>query len=208
MKQATKAKLLKTFRVAHGWLGLFVFPWILVIGLTGIYQNHSKLVLGWIGSSNYDESQFADWTRDQPMTLAEAGAIAHTVWPEEGIREFTNEPYHDMASYIFRKESGRIIVTKATGHYYVKTSLTNRLYNPDGVELHKKIYWGSVFNWLHERGWLSNRFGTWLADITAGSMAVFALTGLFMFFLPRTKKIARRVKKLGFRRLNPVSMQD
>lgn len=199
MKQATKAKLLKTLRTAHGWLGLFVFPWVLIIGLTGLYQNHSKLVLGWIGSRDYDESRFTEWPQDLPLTLAEAGAIAQTIWPEEGIQEFTNEPYHNLPSYIFIKETGRIIVTKATGHYYVKTSLTNRLYDPNGIELHKKIYWGSVFNWLHERGWLSNRFGTWLADITAGSMAIFALSGLLMFFLPRTKKIARALKTLKSR---------
>jgi len=197
MNQATKAILLKALRTAHGWLGLFVFPWILVIGLTGLYQNHSKLVLGWIGSSDYDVSRFAEWPQRQPLTLPDALAVAKSVWPEENIGDLVREPYHGLESYVFEKESGKVIVTLATGHYYVKTSLTNRLFNPDGVEIYKKIYWGSVFSWLHERGWLSNRFGTWLADITAGAMAIFSLTGLFMFFLPRSKKIARFAKKLA-----------
>ena len=196
MKQATKAKLLKTLRTAHGWLGVVVFPWILVIGLTGIYQNHSKLILGWIGSTDYDESLFVDWPSRAPLALPEALTIAKSVWPDEDVDELNREPYHGLESYVFDKDSGKIIVTLATGHYYVKTSLTNRLFNPNGVEIHKKIYWGSVFSWLHEKGWLSNRFGTWLADITAGAMAVFSLTGLFLFFLPRTKKMVRLFKKL------------
>jgi len=208
MKQATKTKLLKTFRTAHGWLGVFVFPWILVIGLTGLYQNNSKLVLGWIGSTNFDESQFADWPGARPVTLPEATTIANSVWPDEKTRELVRKPYHDMDSYVFKKPSGQIIVTLATGHYYVKTSLTNRLFGPDGTELFKKIYWGSAFSWLHSRGWLSNRFGTWLADITAASMVVFSLTGMIMFIMPRFKKCARWLKKTARRKPDPQARRQ
>jgi len=194
MKQGTKAKLLKFFRVTHGWLGVIVFPWIFAIGITGLYLNHSKLVLGWIGSSEYDESQFFDWP-EQDITVAHALAIANTYWPEEDVLGMKDEPYHGFDSFTFKKDSGRIIVTQDTGHYFVKTNLTRRTFAPDGTLLHKKIYWSSVFKWLHVRGWLNSDLGTWLADITAVAMVFFSLSGLWLFFAPRLKKIARALKK-------------
>ena len=194
MKQASKAKLLKFFRVTHGWLGVIVFPWIFAIGLTGLYLNHSTLVLGWIGSSDYDESQFLDWPlRD--ISLAQALVIAKTVWPNEEIEGQKEKAYHGFNSFHFEKPSGRIIVTQATGHYYVKTNITRRTFAPDGTLLHKKIYWSSVFKWLHVKGWLNSDLGTWLADITAVAMVFFSLSGLWLFFAPRMKKIARALKK-------------
>lgn len=194
MKQATKAKLLKFFRVTHGWLGVMVFPWIFAIGLTGLYLNHSALVLGWIGSSDYDESQFLDWPV-QEFSVAQALGVANTVWPNEDIEGLKNEAYHGFNSFIFQKSSGQIIVTQTTGHYFVKTNITRRTFAPDGALLHKNIYWSSVFKWLHVRGWLNTDLGTWLADITAVAMVFFSLSGLWLFFAPRIKKIARVFKK-------------
>ena len=195
MKQATKAKLLKFFRVTHGWSGIIVFPWIFVIGLTGLYLNHKSLVLDWIGTNEYDESQFADYP-PQDITVTDALAIANMYWPEEEVLSLKDDSYHDFDSFIFKKDSGRIIVTQDTGHYFVKTNLTRRTFAPDGTLLHKKIYWKAVFKWLHVRGWLNTDLGTWLADITAGSMVFFAISGLWLFFMPRVKKIVRAVKKL------------
>lgn len=199
MKQATKAKVLKFFRVTHGWLGVIVFPWILVIGLTGLYLNHSKLVLGWIGSSDYDESQFENWPQ-KSVTMGDALIISQNYWPDEDVISLKQEPYHGFDSYIFKKDSGRIIVTLGTGHYYVKSNITRRTFAPDGALLHKKIYWKSVFKWLHVRGWLNKAPGTWLADITATAMVFFSLSGLWLFFAPRIKKMARALKKLGGKR--------
>lgn len=198
MKPATKAKLLKFFRVSHGWLGLFVFPWILIIGLTGLYLNHAKLVLGWIGSSSYDESQFAEWPTLE-LTRADAAIIAGTVWPNEGVESVKEDRYHGFDSYIFKKDSGQIIVTLDTGHYYVKTNITRATFAPDGERLHRKIYWSSAFKWLHVRGWLDDSFGKWLADITAGAMVIFALSGLYLFFAPRAKKISRKLRGMAGR---------
>ncbi len=194
MKQATKAKLLKFFRVTHGWLGLIVFPWVFAIGLTGLYLNHSSLVLGWIGSTDYDESRFSEWP-DQEISIGQALEIAKTIWPGEGIEGVKDEPYHNLSSFIFTKDSGQIIIIQATGHYFVKTNLTRRTFAPNGALLHKKIYWGSAFKWLHVRGWLNSDLGTWLADITAVAMVFFSLSGLWLFFAPRLKKIVRAGKK-------------
>ncbi len=194
MKQATKAKVLKFFRITHGWSGVIVFPWIFLIGLTGLYLNHKTLVLDWIGPNEYDETQFAEWPTLN-MTEEQALAIANMYWPEEEIKSIKNKPYHGFNAFTFKKTSGRIIVTQDTGHYYVKSRLTRRTFAPDGSLLHTKIYWGSVFKSLHRQGWLGTLLGTWLADITAGAMVFFSLSGLWIFFAPRTKRIGRRLKR-------------
>lgn len=196
MKPDTKAKTSKFFRTTHSWLGIFVFPWILVIGLTGLYLNHSKLVLGWIGSSEYDEAQFANWPDPKEQTVADAFIIVQSIWPNEDNLNFKEDSYHGFESFIFTKESGQIIVTRDTGHYYVKTNITRTTFAPDGTKLHHKIYWSSVFKWLHVRGWLNNNLSTWLADITAGAMVVFSISGLWLFFAPRTKRIGRRIRRV------------
>lgn len=200
MIQARKAKIQKFFRVTHGWLGLFVFPWILAIGLTGLYLNHSKLVLGWIGASSYDERQFSTWPQ-KDIQVSGAMIIAQSVWPEEDIESLQEDRYHGFTSYVFEKASGRIIVTQETGHYFVKSNLVRRTFAPDGSLLHRKIYWSSVFKWLHVRGWLNSDLGTWLADITGFAMVFFALSGLWLFFAPRLKRIARALRKMAPRRM-------
>ena len=60
-----KMRLLKTL---HGWLGVFVLPWVLIIGLTGLYLNHESLVTGFLDGGSYDEAQFDVWPDPQPMT--------------------------------------------------------------------------------------------------------------------------------------------
>lgn len=195
MKPFTKQKVQKFLRLVHGWLGVVVFPWILVIGLTGFYLNHKTLVTGFIGTSSYDESRFEDWPV-QNLGLTEAMDIAARVWPDEDIDGIDDKAYHGHPSYHFEKASGWIIVTKETGHYFVKTGFTRSTYAPDGQLLHKKTYWSSVFKWLHARGWLTSDVGTWLADITAGAMVIFSLSGLWLFFAPRMKKIIRGTKRV------------
>ena len=62
-------RLLKT---VHGWLGVFVLPWVIIIGLTGLYLNHERLVMGLLEGEGYDEAQFDAWPDPQPMTAAAA----------------------------------------------------------------------------------------------------------------------------------------
>ncbi len=195
MKQATKAKLLKLFRTLHGWIGIIIFPWILIIGFTGFYMNHSKLVLSWVEGPSYDESQFSEWP-DIGADEAMARALAAKLWPDEPIRRIDFEPYHGRNAIHVAVESGRVIMSQPTGHYFVKEGFTRETFAPDGTLLHSKTYWGSVFKTLHERGWLSNRFGTLISDAIAFALIIFALTGLVIWWLPRMKKVARLFGKL------------
>ena len=166
-----------------------------MIGLTGFYLNHSKAILKLIETTGYDEAQFADWPNSVEATLESALALAETIWPGEEVSKFSSKTYHERPSYIMDLPSGQVIVSRATGHYFVKYGFTRETYTPDGTLLHSKMYWGLIFKSLHTRGWLSSRFGTWIADITSFSLVFFSLTGLFLWWIPRAKKFGRMVQR-------------
>ena len=48
----------RTLKLLHGWLGVFILPWVVVIGLTGLSLNHWNLIRGWVTPPSYDEALF------------------------------------------------------------------------------------------------------------------------------------------------------
>ena len=195
MNQALRARTLRLLRTSHAWLAIIVFPWILMVGLTGFYLNHSKAVLRLIEPPAYDESLFEQWPNSIKATRESALALAETVWPREEVTKFSAKEYHSRPSYIMDLPSGQVTVSRATGHYFVKYGFMRETYAPDGTMLHSKRYWGSIFKRLHTRGWLSSRFGTWLADITSLTLVAFAISGMFLWWMPRAKKIGRVLRR-------------
>ncbi|UCH74081.1 MAG: PepSY domain-containing protein [Rhodospirillales bacterium] len=193
----SKGRVFRLFRTVHGWLGIFIFPWVIVIGATGFYLNHPKTILPALEGPTYDESRFEAWPAPDPVSLEAARAVALSVWPDEAIDEVSEKVYHDRPSYQFKKASGRIIVTRPTGHYFVKTRYTRRTYAPDGALLHSKIYWGAVFKGLHRALWLGRSLGTWLADLTSLAMVVFGCTGIILWWLPRSRRVLRALAGRG-----------
>jgi hypothetical protein len=186
-------KLFRSARVIHGWLGLFVMPWIVMFGISGFYFHHHDLVLGLLPSGEYDETTLADNRLAAPLSAQQGYAIASGIWPESPVQEADSTTYHGFRAYEFVKPEGRVIVAADTGHYYTKTRYTRLTYSAGGDLLHRKIYWGRVFGTFHELGWLSPRFGTLLADITALALMTFGITGIFMWGFPRYKRYRRRV---------------
>ncbi len=176
----------------HGWLGILIMPWIIVIGLTGFYLNHSKLVLSYFPSASYDEAQFKDWPNPFPMDEAAAKAVAEYVLAGSEFRKTSDTSYHGFDVHTFESDRGEVIVTQETGHYWVKSGFWRHTYDPDGRLLDRKYYWGSLFKALHTNGWYNSTLGTWLADITAGAMVLFGLSGIFLFLSPRLRRRANR----------------
>ena len=166
-----------------------------MIGFTGFYLNHSKAILNFIEPIGYDESLFAEWPNSVEVTRDGALSLAESIWLGEEVTKFASKSYHRRPSYIMELPSGQVIVSRSTGHYFVKYGFTRETYTPDGVLLHSKLYWGSIFKTLHTRGWLSSRFGTWIADITSFSLIFFSLTGMFLWWMPRAKKLKRMVRR-------------
>lgn len=193
----SKGRVLRLFRTIHGWLGIFIFPWVIVIGATGFYLNHPKAILPALAAPEYDETRFDEWPVATPVSRETARTVALSVWPDEAIAEVTETVYHGRPSFEFKKVSGRVIVTRPTGHYFVKTNYTRRTYAPDGELLHSKIYWGAVFKGLHRAGWLGRSLGTWLADLTSLAMVIFGCTGVIVWWVPRSRRILRSIAGRG-----------
>ena len=197
---AAKGRVMRLFRTIHAWLGVFIFPWVIVIGATGFYLNHSRALEPALSGPGYKESRFDEWRVTEPVTEASARAVAESVWPDEPIDKVAEKDYHGRPSFEFTKASGLIVVTRPTGHYFVKTGLRRRTYAPDGQLLHSKIYWGSLFKGLHRRGWIGGGLGTWLADITSLAMIVFGMTGAVIWWTTRSRRLARSAGEIFRRR--------
>ena len=182
-------RLLKSL---HGWLGVIVLPWILVIGMTGIYLNHERALFDLLPGASYDEARFDDWPDPAPIDRAAALAAADRIWPGQRFELSDETAYHGRAAAILDGDSGQVIVDLATGHYWIKTDLRRQTFTPVGQLLDTQIYWGNIFKRLHTRGWVTGSFGTWAADITGGAMSVFALSGIALFLTPRLRRRRNR----------------
>lgn len=191
-------RLLKTI---HSWLGVIVLPWVLVIGLTGLFLNHERLVMGILDRGGYDETQFDTWPDPRQMTIEAARQLAGTLFPGEDVQLDPDEQsYHGRTAAIFAVgDDTQVIVALQTGHYWIKTDTNRITHAPDGTVLETRTYWESIFKRLHVRGWLTSTFGTWLADITATAMVIFGLTGIVLFLVPRLRRWRnrRRMREMG-----------
>jgi hypothetical protein len=79
-------RFLRICRTIHSWLGALVMPWVLIIGFTGFYLNHTQLVLGAIGYTELSESDTAG-AADSAVTQELAQQIAASVWSDELVLE-------------------------------------------------------------------------------------------------------------------------
>ncbi len=192
MRQATKFKLLGYLRKIHSLLGVIIFPLVLMAGFTGFYLNHSDTIFSIFVSQDLDETQFENWPNAVPATISSTTELTNSIWPNAKIDRVFREDYHNRPSIFVETSPGTLIVSRETGHYFVKTGFTRTTYAPDGSQLHKKFYWGTLFKWLHVRGWPSDRFGTLLSDITSIALMVFAISGAIVWWSPRIRRFRRK----------------
>jgi hypothetical protein len=182
-------RFLRVCRTTHSWLGALVMPWVLIIGATGLFLNHSQLVLRLLRQT--------DWSDSEPIGLPEvtvtdelAHRIAGLVWPDQLVLESGFIKYQGQKAYALKKDSGLIIFPRAqSNHYIVKTNLTENVYAMDGKLIHRQYDLKRIFKSLHERGWVGSRFGTWLADMVAAAMVFFGISGLIMWSVPKARKL-------------------
>jgi hypothetical protein len=182
---------MNTLRTIHGWLGVIILPWVLIMGFTGFYMNHSKLVLSLFPQTAFSESQFEGHSPPSPITEKIALNIAASIWPKQPVQSIRETTYHGWPSFQLKKPDGRIIVAIPTGHYYVKTRYIRQTFSPNGALLHEKFYWSRVLKELHETGWFGGGMGTWLADIFSFVLIGFGVSGLLMWSVPKIRRIRR-----------------
>ena len=65
---------LKRIKTLHGWLGLFAWPWVVMIALTGLYQNHSAAIDRWLPGAPLTLEQLESLPA-APVTEAEARTL-------------------------------------------------------------------------------------------------------------------------------------
>jgi len=166
----------------HGWLGIVVLPLVIVIGLTGLYFNHPEAVKAYLPQQSSGEEQFDDWPNPQPVTQDQAAATAKRMFGAEPYRLRRTDVYHLRPVFIFQTKAGvELVVDKATGYAQVIGRTEQATYDPNGQQVHHSYDYDTLFRSLHQLGWIDGRFGSWLADITAGALVLFGLTGVFMF---------------------------
>jgi hypothetical protein len=169
-------------RMLFRGLSVIVLPWIALIGLSGLYLSHPDMFERALPSPTYDESLFDAWPNPAPLTEDGARMVAQAALPGAQFTLRSADSYHDRPVYTFDAPEGRVIVARETGHYWVKTVYTRTTYDPNGRSLERKIYWADLARSLHAKGWLSDRLGTWPADIAGVVLIVYAVLGLVMVF--------------------------
>ena len=188
-------RFLRICRTIHSWLGALVMPWVLIIGATGFYLNHSQSVLELLGQTELSESDLKGLT-ELPINAEIARQIAETVWPDLPIVDTNLANYRGRQSFGFKKAPGFIFIpASSSGLYFVETALLRQTYALDGRLLHSQYNLKRVFKSLHENGWIGKGLGTWLADIVAVAMIFFALSGITMWSVPKLRKLRSLVAR-------------
>lgn len=187
----------RLLRTLHSWLGVVILPWVIVAGFTGFYMNHESLVLSILPDGNVGVTAF-----EAGGTAQDAGSarvLAEKVFgPVDGEK---SKRYQGRQALSFKAQDGsEVLVDLDTGHLWQVGRYVVTLYSPAGEVLARDLRRGRILTSLHERGWVGSALGTWLADITAGALIVFGLSGLYLFFAPRLRRWKNRRARLAHQR--------
>lgn len=184
-------RLLKTI---HGWLGVLILPWVVIAGVTGLYENHQSLVVGLLPSA----STGAERLQDLPTVVIsseDAAKLASSLLSgQPGKPE--NVTFKDRKVLKVDGAAADLYVDLATGAYWINGTFIQSLYQPDGRWIASSVRWSNVLSRLHRRGWVSDRFGTWPADMTASALTIFGISGLYLFVAPRIRRSRNRRARL------------
>lgn len=187
------AQVLKVFRTIHSYLGIIALPWVILFGISGLYLNHPNLITNILPASAYSDTSEQFESLETPLTSEQAADIARLYFQNSPMKSIREIEYHGFNSIEFQRESGTIIVSKETGHYYVKNNFQNVLHSADGVVVDRKIYWNYFLGVFHRTGWFGWSIGTILADITAFALIIFGISGMTIWYIPRHRRFKRKV---------------
>ena len=153
----------------HGWLGLFAWPWVVMIALSGIYQNRQSAIDPWLPGDAMTAERL-NALPAHPVTAAEA---ATRLGPMEPVTVFGHAGWQAVDG------SGGIDGT--TGASWQSGTFLTTWRDASGARIGWRVEWQKLFLRLHRAGWAGDRFGTWPADLAGAALVGFGLSGLWLF---------------------------
>jgi hypothetical protein len=189
--------LSQKLRILHRWMGLILFPWVIIYGLTGLYMNHGDLILSLFPSDHIeqvlvddqpglrgDAEKAKDWLRQQPFA-----SISKSL--KDGVY------YGHPAWFIALKDNSEVVAFKNSAQYVVRAPYRRTLHAGDGSLLDSKIYWGRILSEFHKRGLVASPFGSFLADAFSIILISFGVSGLAVWGLPKLNRAINRARGSG-----------
>jgi hypothetical protein len=185
-------RFLKTL---HGWLGVLILPWIVMAGLTGFYENHGGLVMQRLPYASFPSEAVNRLLAEVPMhpvDAAGAGALAARLLPNATL---SPAQVFDRPGYEAKTPDAVLRIDAATGAYALQGDFVTSFHRFDGIRVATLINWGKLMVRLHRAGWLNDQLGTWPADLTALALMLFGMSGLYLFFAPRLRRLRIRWRR-------------
>lgn len=186
--------LSQKLRVLHRWMGLILFPWVIIYGLTGLYMNHGDLILSLFPRDHIEEmlvddqpgfrgdsERVKEWLRRQPYaqiskSLTEGVYYGHPAW------------------FIALRDNTEVVAFKNSTQYVMRAPYQRTLYASDGSRLISKFYWGRILSEFHKRGLVASPFGSLLADAFSIILISFGVSGLAVWGLPKLNRVINRIR--------------
>ena len=180
----------RLLRSLHTWLGVMILPWVIIAGVTGLYMNHSTLILSVFPVGDTDAAVLR--APALPQTEESAAEIVKAMYPNTRFDDMGGSKQNGRQGYKFIADKFEAVVDQQTGYVAVKSRYFLHLYSPTGQRVASKPYWSKILSRLHQDGWVGGALGSWPADIVAAALVIFGSTGLYLFTAPRLRRAKNR----------------
>jgi hypothetical protein len=198
MKFLPRLNIERNLRSLHGWMGFLIMPWVIIAGLSGLYLNHPSWFAGLLPlAASTPPEEFTLHPTSAPVDAAGAYAAAAAVLGTSQIAKERDDAFRKTEVLTYSTDGASAMVAVESGHVWVQTDYMLRLYDPRLQLIGREVRWSRVISSLHERGWVGNGLGRWLADITAGALVVFGLSGMYLFLAPRIRRNRARKARIA-----------
>ena len=187
--------LSQKIRVLHRWMGLILFPWVIIYGLTGLYMNHGDLILSLFPRDHMEEmlvddqpgfrgdaERAKDWLRQQPFAPI-SKSMKDDIY------------YGHPAWFITLRDNTEVVAFKNSAQYVMRAPYQRTLYAGDGSRLNSKFYWGRILSEFHKRGLVASPFGSFLADVFSIILISFGVSGLAVWGLPKLNRVINQIRR-------------
>lgn len=184
----------RLLRNLHTWLGVMILPWVIIAGVTGLYMNHSSLILSVFPVGDTEELLLG--APALPQTEDSAAEIVQAMYPNTRFDDMGGGRQNGRNGYVFVADDFEVVVDQDTGYFAVKYRYFMHLYSPTGHRVASRPYWNKILSRLHRDGWVGGALGSWPADIVAAALVIFGSTGLYLFTAPRLRRANNRRARL------------